>query len=126
TLAGSLLVLASSHSSVITDVLPFVKGLTLMFWATATWWIPMLVILGIWRHIYSRFPLRYDPLYWGAVFPLGMYTVCTFRLAQAINAPSLLVIPRVFVFVAIGAWSLTMIGLVRTVLGAALVSEGRK
>jgi len=111
TLAGSLLVLAAPHSPVVRDVLPFVKGLTLMFWATATWWIPMLVILGLWRHVYSRFPLRYDPLYWGAVFPLGMYTVCTVRLAQVVEAPFLLSIPKVFVFIALAAWTLTMIGL---------------
>jgi tellurite resistance protein TehA-like permease len=120
TLAGSLLVLASPHSPLIAEVLPFVKGLTLMFWATATWWIPMLVILGIWRHVYSRFPLRYDPLYWGAVFPLGMYTVATFRLAQAIDVAFLLAIPRVFVYAALGAWTSTMIGLLHEVVGHVL------
>jgi tellurite resistance protein TehA-like permease len=116
TLAGSLLVLAAPHSPVVRETLPFVKGLTLMFWATATWWIPMLVILGVWRHVYRRFPLRYDPLYWGAVFPLGMYTVSTLRLSQAIDAGFLIAIPRVFLFVALAAWALTMMGLLHQLI----------
>jgi tellurite resistance protein TehA-like permease len=113
TLAGTLLIAAAPLSPLLRDLLPFVKGFTLLFWATATWWIPMLVILGAWRHVYRRFPLRYDPLYWGAVFPLGMYTVCTFRLATAIDAAVLLIIPRIFLEVAIAAWGLTFFGLIR-------------
>ena len=111
TLAGATLVRAADRSTVILEVLPFVRGLTLMWWATATFWIPMLVILGVWRHAVRRFPLRYDPLYWGAVFPLGMYTVCTLRLSQAIDAPYLAGIAGVFVYVALSAWALAALGL---------------
>ena len=107
TLAGAMLVAAAPHSPVLEQILPFVRGLTLMWWATATWWIPMLVILGIWRHGVRKFPLRYDPLYWGAVFPIGMYTVCTLRLSQAVDAPFLAAIARASVHVALAAWAIT-------------------
>jgi tellurite resistance protein TehA-like permease len=117
TLAGTMLIAAADGSAVLGSMLPFIKGFTLLFWSTATWWIPMLVILGIWRHIYRRFPLRYDPLYWGAVFPLGMYTACTYRLSQVIDAPFLAAIPRAFIFVALAAWGLTMLGLIFDLLG---------
>jgi tellurite resistance protein TehA-like permease len=111
TLAGATLAGAAPHSPALAQVLPFVRGFTLMWWATATWWIPMLVILGIWRHGVRRFPLRYDPLYWGAVFPLGMYTVCTLRLSQAIDAPFLAAIARGFVWPALAAWLLAAAGM---------------
>jgi tellurite resistance protein TehA-like permease len=116
TLAGATLIGIAPRAPLVMDLLPFLKGFSLLFWATATWWIPMLLILGVWRHVYRRFPLRYDPLYWGAVFPLGMYTVCTYRLAHAIDAPYLLVIPRVSIYVALAAWAITMAGLVRTIV----------
>jgi tellurite resistance protein TehA-like permease len=112
TLAGAMLCRAADFSPVLTQLLPFLRGTSLMWWATASFWIPMLVILGVWRHGYRRFPLRYDPLYWGAVFPLGMYTVCTGRLSQAIAAPELFAISKVFVFIAFAAWSAAFVGLV--------------
>jgi tellurite resistance protein TehA-like permease len=118
TLAGTILIGASDHSPVVVQVLPFVRGFTLMWWATATWWIPMLLVLGLWRHVYRRFPLVYDPLYWGAVFPLGMYTVATVRLSQAVAAPFLIEIARYFVFVALAAWVLVAIGMVRSWVAA--------
>ena len=29
------------------------------------------MILAVWRHVYRRFEMTYDPLYRGAVFPLA-------------------------------------------------------
>ena len=50
------------------------------------------------------------------VFPLGMYTACTFQLSKAINFELLLLIPRYFIYVALAAWLLAFVGLIRSFL----------
>jgi tellurite resistance protein TehA-like permease len=116
TLAGAGLVANAPDSPLLRELLPFLKGATILCWATATWWVPMLLLLGGWRHIDQKFPLVYDPSYWGAVFPLGMYTVCTFRLSDALHLPFLMRIPQITVYVALAAWLLTALGLVHSLL----------
>ncbi|HET9049141.1 MAG TPA: tellurite resistance/C4-dicarboxylate transporter family protein [Chiayiivirga sp.] len=110
TLAGSLLIINSPDAPFLQSVKPFLKGFTIFYWATGTWWIPMLLVLGVWRHIYKRFPLRYDPLYWGAVFPLGMYTACTDAMAKALELSFLAPITVWFLAVALAAWAGTVLG----------------
>jgi tellurite resistance protein TehA-like permease len=119
TLAGALLVVNAPQSPLLQSLLPFVKGFTLLYWASATWWIPMLLVLGVWRYGLRRHPLRYDPLYWGAVFPLGMYGVATHEMALALQLEFLAPIPQAFLYAALGAWALAFLGWL------AAVAQGR-
>jgi len=126
TLAGARLIIAAPGWSLLNEITPFLKGFTLFFWAAGTWWIPLLLALGFWRHIYKRFPLKYDPQYWGMVFPLGMYTVCTFQLANAIHFQPLLVIPQYFVYLALAGWIAVSFGLIHTLIRSQLNHKDTK
>jgi tellurite resistance protein TehA-like permease len=111
TLAGANILL-KGNAPFLSDLFPFIKGFTFFFWAAGTWWIPLLFILGAWRHIYKRYPLTYHPVYWGLVFPMGMYTVATFQLAKAMKLDFLFLIPEFFIYIALIAWLTTAVGLV--------------
>ncbi|HET9903293.1 MAG TPA: tellurite resistance/C4-dicarboxylate transporter family protein [Xanthobacteraceae bacterium] len=113
TLGGSLLILNAPHAPYLVSLLPFLKGFTILYWATGTWWIPMLLVLAVWRHGFQHFPFEYDPLYWGAVFPLGMYAASTWKLDQAMQFDFLDALPRAFFYIALAAWAVTFVGMLR-------------
>jgi hypothetical protein len=45
------------------------------------------------------------------VFPLGMYTTSSWRLARSFDLDFLLAVPRLVVFIALAAWLVTMAAL---------------
>ena len=117
TLAGARLLMVADQSAVLAPFKTFIPGFTLFFWATATWWIPLLVSVGIWRHFCQRLPLSYDPQYWSLVFPLGMYSSATFAFAQAVELPFLETLARWFAWFALTAWIITFMGLLAQLTG---------
>ena len=122
TLAGANILLKGT-APFLSDLTPFIKGFTIFFWASSTWWIPLLFLLGAWRHIYRRYPLTYHPAYWGLVFPMGMYTVATFQLAKALKLDFLLLMPRFFIYLALIAWATTLFGLAYQLMTTFLKTE---
>lgn len=112
TLAGTTIWSQAAMSPIITELVPFIKGVTISYWAIGSWWIPMLIVLGFWRYLIRRTPVSYDPLYWGGVFPLGMYSVCTYRLAELLPAPFLMPLSTAFMYVSVVAWAVVLVGMV--------------
>jgi tellurite resistance protein TehA-like permease len=72
----------------------------------------MLLVLGVWRYLIRGAPFAYNPLYWGGVFPLGMYSVSTYHLAKILAAPFLLPLSQLFMIMAALAWVAAFAGLV--------------
>jgi tellurite resistance protein TehA-like permease len=125
TLAGSLLVASAPDAPFLASLAPFIKGFTVFYWATGTWWIPLLVVLLAWRHGYGGVPMRYEPLYWSAVFPLGMYAAGTFQMAHALDLAFLFPVLPFLGYIALAAWSVAFVGLVRALLRGLLASRGQ-
>jgi len=117
-LAGSNLLAAAIVSPRLERMAAFVEGMVTLAWATATFWFPLMVAIGIWRHVVRRVPLRYHPAYWSLVFPLGMYGAATFRMVSVTGPEALDWLPKVALTVALLAWSATAAGLVHQIVSS--------
>ncbi len=81
-----------------------IAGLSVVFWAFATWLIPVLLAAGWWRHGFRHVPLRYEPALWSIVFPLGMYAVAGIYLGEANRLPLVAAVGGAELWVALAAW----------------------
>jgi len=107
TLAGSLLVTNSADAPWLHALLPFLEGFTLLYWATATWWLPMLLALTFWRYAIRRDAFDRHTLDWSMVFPLGMYSAATHQMENALRLEFLAPVASTFCWIAIAAWLAT-------------------
>ena len=112
TLAGSLLIMNAPDAPFLLSLLPVSQGLYGL-------------ILGdghlVDTHAHrsrrcgatstSDSRMKYDPMYWGAVFPLGMYAAGTHYMNGAMGLDFLGFLPQAFLYIALAAWSAAFIGL---------------
>ena len=57
------------------------------------------------------------------VFPLGMYTACTFKLSQALELPFIVNIPRYFIYLAFAGWTFIFVTMIISMIKAATARE---
>lgn len=110
TLAGPMLIQTINHLSLLPEIIPVIKVLTIFFWIAGTWWIPIIIFLEIWSH--RTEPVKYHPRYWSMVFPLGVYTTCTWYLSDTLGFHFLKNIPLATIYIAWIAWAVVFLGMI--------------
>src|SRR5699024_2539316 len=112
TLAGSVLMIYGTDSALVRELSVFIKGFTLFYWVLGTWWIPLLIALGVWRQIVNHYPFTYDPQVWGMALPIAMYSVGATKLCNALDRGDLMIFPYTPIFASIGVWLDILVGIV--------------
>jgi tellurite resistance protein TehA-like permease len=108
----------------VNEIRSLLVGSSVVLWAFGTWWIPFLVLFGVWRHLVRHYPFSFEPNLWSAVFPLGMYTVASVSLGRTANLGFMVAEAKVWLWVGFAAWlvtlALTLVSPARSLLGAVL------
>jgi tellurite resistance protein TehA-like permease len=82
----------------------FISGFTFMLWSFGVWWIPILVIFGIWRHAVKKYPVKYESELWSMVFPLGMFSVASMHIGKLLGLPVVHDMGVICTWIAGAAW----------------------
>jgi len=109
TLSGTILIKSMNGVAEFQTFIPFTKVFTMLFWIVGTWWIPVILFLEVWKR--TEIKVRYSAGYWSLVFPLGVYTVCTWQLSDILGLTFLKDISKVFIYPAWFAWFFTYLNM---------------
>jgi len=109
-LAGAGILGLPATIPAVSGIARFVKRVCFVFWSFGTWWIPLLILLGFWRHVLRKWRLRYEPALWAVVFPVGMYSVATLAFGKAVRLGFTEPLSRGVLWAAVAAWVLVAAG----------------
>lgn len=116
TLAGARLLQLPHGLPIIAFETSAIGGLTFVFWAFGTFWIPLLLIGTIWREAAGGWRLRYELALWSVVFPLGMYAEASAEFGAATHLSFIGDIGRVMLAPAAAAWLVTALSFAASVV----------
>ncbi|MEO8094685.1 MAG: tellurite resistance/C4-dicarboxylate transporter family protein [Pseudolysinimonas sp.] len=102
--AGILAISIAAPTPLLTEVHAFVAGAAVVLWSFGSWFIPALVLFGLWRYFVRHFSWSYEPKLWSVVFPLGMYAVASVTLGRAIDFEFMRALASVWVWFGVAAW----------------------
>lgn len=105
TLAGVMMIQQIQAMPEHLRFLPVFETLTVLSWIIGVFWIPVIVYLEIWKRRKTK--VKYVPNQWSIVFPLGMFTVCTFKMAEQMELSFLISLPSYTIYIAFFAWLIT-------------------
>lgn len=98
---------------------------SLVLWSFCSWLVPLLVALGVWRHLVRRVPLRYDTALWSIAFPVGMYGVASTQLGHATGTRWLAALGGGEAWVAFAVWLVVFVAMLVAGCGWLLSRDGR-
>jgi tellurite resistance protein TehA-like permease len=106
--------LATIASTLAIDVrLPALVVVAALAWVLAM----VFYLLVTWLIAWRPGSLRYQGVWWAAVFPLGMYSAASAATATQLHMRSLATISLVFFWIAFTVWTLVAIGLLHCAVG---------
>lgn len=97
------------------DLLPVIKGISILFWVIGTWWIPIALKIEIWRYFFKKVQVKYHPVQWSMIFVVGNYSMATTKMGISIAMPGLIITGRVFLFLSFLLWISVFSGMIYSV-----------
>lgn len=122
-LAGARILAVANNDPLLAAAAPGLRSISFILWSFGTWWIPMLVLLGLWRYARGQ-RAAYEPALWSMVFPLGMYAEASREYGAATGVDFLAPLARVAVWIGFAVWCVVFAGMLVSVLRP--VSAGRR